>query len=74
MNKSTIEQIDQLTKIAEATGYQVRHEYFGGTGGGVCEFGGKKFLFLDLALSSIEQLERLRRVLVDEGVFRAEAA
>ncbi|MEL7498942.1 MAG: hypothetical protein AAFN77_15145 [Planctomycetota bacterium] len=66
---SAIEQIEQLTRVAEGSGYRIRHEYFGGTGGGVCEFGGKKFLFLDLALSSLEQLALLQQVLVEEGVL-----
>ena len=34
---STIEQIDQLVEIAQQLGYRVRYDYFGGTGGGVCE-------------------------------------
>lgn len=71
---SVIEEIDQLTKIAETVGYRVRNEYFGGTGGGVCEFGGKKYLFLDLALSSVDQLEKLRTILIEEGVFRNQRA
>ena len=50
---STIQKIDRLTTIAEQLGYQVRYDYFGGTGGGTCEFGGKKILFMDLALSLI---------------------
>lgn len=60
---STIQKIDRLTAIAEQLGYQVRYDYFGGTGGGTCEFGGKKILFMDLALTSAEQLERLEEAL-----------
>jgi len=63
---STIEKIDGLTAIAERLGYQVRYDYFGGTGGGTCEFGGKKILFMDLALTSSEQLERLQAILAQE--------
>ena len=47
---STIQKIDRLTAIAEKLGYQVRYDYFGGTGGGTCEFGGKKILFMDCLL------------------------
>ena len=60
---STIEQIDQLIEIAHQLGYRVRYDYFGGTGGGVCEFSGSKFLFMDLALTSTEQLEVLQKAL-----------
>ena len=37
---STIEQIEQLVEIAQQIGYRIRYDYFGGTGGGVCEFSG----------------------------------
>jgi hypothetical protein len=66
---STIEQIDQLVDIAEQLGYRVRYDYFGGTGGGVCEFSGNKFLFLDLALTSTEQLEQLQNALANEPLL-----
>lgn len=66
---STIENIDRLTTIAEQLGYQVRYDYFGGTGGGTCEFGGKKILFMDLALTSAEQLERLETTLANDPLY-----
>ena len=66
---STIEQIDQLVEIAQQLGYRVRYDYFGGTGGGVCEFSGNKWLFLDLALTSAEQLEQLLSALANEPLL-----
>ena len=66
---STIQQFDQLVEIAEQLGYRVRYDYFGGTGGGVCEFSGNKWLFLDLALSSAEQLEQLQETLANEPLL-----
>ena len=66
---STIEQIDQLVDIAEQLGYRVRYDYFGGNGGGICECSGNKFLFLDLALTPIEQLEQLQIALANEPNF-----
>ena len=66
---STIQKIDRLTTIAEQLGYQVRYDYFGGTGGGTCEFGGKKILFMDLALTSAEQFERLEETLAKDPLF-----
>jgi hypothetical protein len=35
----------------------------GGSGGGACEFGGRKWLFVDLALTVDEQLDQIGRVL-----------
>ncbi len=66
---STIEKIDRLTAIAEQLGYQVRYDYFGGTGGGTCEIGAKKILFMDLALTSAEQLERLEAALANDPLL-----
>ena len=66
---STIEQLDQLVEIAQQLGYRVRYDYFGGTGGGVCEFSGNKWLFLDLALTSAEQLEQLQAALANEPLL-----
>jgi len=66
---STIEKIDRLIGIAEKLGYRVRYDYFGGTGGGACEFSGKKFLFMDLALTSVEQLDRLQKTLAEDPLL-----
>ncbi|MFK7766319.1 MAG: hypothetical protein AB8B55_03675 [Mariniblastus sp.] len=66
---STIELIDQLVDIASQLGYRVRYDYFGGTGGGICEFSGNKWLFMDLALTSAEQLEQLKDALANEPLL-----
>lgn len=66
---STIEKIDQLVAIANKLGYEVRYDYFGGTGGGACEYPGKKILFMDLALTSTEQLELLRETLSESPLL-----
>ena len=66
---STIERIEQLIEIAQQLGYRIRHDYFGGTGGGKCEFGGQKWVFIDLALTSVEQLDQLEEALADEPLF-----
>lgn len=52
-----IAQLDQSIEVARQQGYHVRFDWFGGTGGGVCQVNGKKVLFIDLALSTVEQLE-----------------
>lgn len=72
---NTIEQMEQLLESARQNGYRIRYDYFGGTGGGACFVGGAKWLFIDLALSSIEQLEQLQTALADEPLInRASAA
>ncbi len=61
----TIELMDEAVQTAESLGYSVRHEYLGGTGGGACEFAGKKWVFIDLALNTLEQLEQIREALME---------
>lgn len=63
---STITELEQLIAVAEQAGYRTRYDYFGGTGGGICEFGGNRWLFLDLALNSHEQLEQVRQALATD--------
>ena len=66
---STIERIEQLIEMAQQLGYRIRHDYFGGTGGGKCEFGGQKWIFIDLALTSVEQLDQLHEALANEPLL-----
>jgi len=59
----TVELLDQCCEIAQQLGYQIRHEWLGGSGGGACEFAGRKWIFIDLALNADEQLEQVADVL-----------
>ena len=68
----TVEMLEEECKVAESLGYHVRHEWLGGSGGGACEFAGRKWLFVDLALNAIEQLEQVTEALQDDpGIFVA---
>jgi hypothetical protein len=62
----TIEQMERLTGLAEKLGYEIRFENLGGVGGGRCEFGNRRCLFIDLSLNSVEQLEQLRSALAND--------
>lgn len=55
----TVELLHQALAAAEAMGVGVRHEWLGGSTGGICEIGGKPWLFVDLALNPIEQLDQV---------------
>jgi hypothetical protein len=55
----TVELMERALILAEQLGYEVRHEWLGGTGGGGCEVAGRKYLFVDLALNSIEQFDQV---------------
>lgn len=57
---NAVEEFERLIATAQESGYRVRYDYFGGTGGGVCQFGGTQWLFVDLALSVTERLDQLK--------------
>ena len=68
---NAVEEFEYLIRIAQETGYKVRYDYFGGTGGGVCQFGGTQWLFVDLALSVTERLDKLKSQLSDDPLLDA---
>jgi hypothetical protein len=59
----TVELLEQSLAVARELHYQVRHEWLGGSGGGACEFGGRRWLFVDLALTVDERLDQVCRAL-----------
>ncbi len=59
----TVEMLEQIMALADRMGYVVRQEWLGGSGGGACEFGGRKYIFVDLALNAVEQLDQVAAVL-----------
>ena len=59
----SVELLEQSIAIAEKLGYTVRHEWLGGVGGGACEFASRKWIFVDLSLSVIEQLDQVTEAL-----------
>ena len=62
----TVELLERSLELAQRLGYQIREEWLGGTGGGRCEFGGRKWLFVDLALTVSEQLEQVLEALRED--------
>ena len=66
---SIVQQFDELVEIAQQLGYKIRYDYFGGTGGGVCEYGGTKWLFIDLGMSTVDRLEKLQTILSIEPLL-----
>lgn len=62
----TLDMLDEALSVAKALGYRIRQEWLDGQGGGLCEFGGQKWFFLDLSLTGPEQLAGILEVLRDE--------
>ena len=65
----TLEQVEQWLEIASQLGYRIRHDHFGGSGGGICEFGGQKWIFMDVSLSAWEQLTFLEEALPQDPLY-----
>ena len=61
-----VEKLERLKELAAEAGYTVRHEWLGGAGGGACQFAGRKWIFIDLSLSVLEQLEQVAAALQDD--------
>jgi hypothetical protein len=63
----TVELIEQACALAVELGYEIRQEWLGGIGGGACEFAGKRWIFIDLSLTAVEQLDQVTQALLDDA-------
>lgn len=59
----TVELLEEALAAVRRLGYRIRVEAFENESGGVCEFGGKKWLFLDAAAGPLDQLQAVLEVL-----------
>jgi|GEM_PF-373244 len=71
---SAVAQYDQLVELAQSMGYEIRYENLGGAGGGLCEFGGRRLLFVDLSLSLLDQIEQMQKSLNRDASLPAQLA
>ena len=68
----TVEALEQAVATARRLGFNIRMEWLGGSGGGDCEIRGQKWIFIDLALTTSEQLDQVLSALsreADESVL-----
>ena len=59
----TVELLDQAIALAGRCGFVVRQDWFGGSAAGACEFQGRRWIFIDLALTPREQLDQVLKAL-----------
>jgi hypothetical protein len=55
----TADLLEEALKAAQSLGFKIRHEWLDGSGGGGCEIRGERWIFVDLALSTAEQLAQV---------------
>jgi len=69
----TVELLEAALALAGQLGYRTRQEWLDGRGGGCCEIHGRKWIFLDLALSAEEQLDQVLTALRAEPAITTAA-
>ncbi len=68
----SVELMEEAVALAQRSGWNIRHEYLGEVGGGACEIAGRRWIFIDLALNPIEQLDQVIDALrSDAGIYTA---
>ncbi len=55
----TVELLEEAIDLAKRLGFVVREDLFGGVPVGACQFKGRHWLFLDLALTPREKLDEV---------------
>jgi hypothetical protein len=55
----TIDILEEALQLADASGWQIRHEWLGGARGGACRLGAQHLLFVDRSLTAEEQLDQV---------------
>ena len=71
---NTVIRLEEALERIRQLGFEVHFDWFGGTGGGVCELGGRRCLFLDLALGADEHLALAEELLEETTVNQKRAA
>jgi hypothetical protein len=55
----TVQRLERAIAEAVQRGLEVRMEPLGGAAGGLCEFGKRRWIFVDVSASVVEQLEQV---------------
>ncbi|MCE9605932.1 MAG: hypothetical protein K8U03_13630 [Planctomycetia bacterium] len=59
----TVELLEAALAAIKRLGYRVRAEHLDGGKGGLCEFNGRRWLFLDISQAPLEQLHQVLELL-----------
>ena len=58
-----VQRLQRRMAEARRAGFAIRTEWLGGEAGGCCEFGGQRWIFIDLSLPVADQLAQLDEAL-----------
>ena len=66
----SVELMEEAITLSKRLGWQIRYEFLGEVGGGACEIGKAKWIFIDLALSPLDQFDQVIQALqADPAVY-----
>ena len=71
---NTVTRLEKALEDIRQLGYEVHYDWFGGTGGGACQLGNRRCLFLDLALGAEEHLAVAMKLLDEQNLPDNQAA
>ena len=63
----TADLLEEALKVAKSLGFSIRHEWLDGSGGGGCEIHGQRWIFVDLALGTAEQLAQVTEAISQDA-------
>lgn len=63
MSEKLVDRFARGVEVAKQAGWDVRFANLSGTGGGWCRVAERSFVFVDLSLDVLEQLDRLEEAL-----------
>ena len=63
-----VERLENAIAEAVKRGFEVRLEPLGGASGGLCEFGKRRWIFVDMTASVAEQMEQVLSALRSDRV------
>lgn len=63
----SVDLLEEALRIAMDSGFEIRQEWLGDTGGGACRIGKRWVLFVDLSQTAQEQLARVVAALQSSG-------
>lgn len=69
---TSLNQLESKLQMVQRLGFEVHYDWFGGVGGGACQLGLRRCLFLDLAQNTDDHLAAVEELLAECQVSEPE--